>query len=1207
MTVVSSLFPWAPSVISTDFKLNVFMCESSPLFSLANAYYSRFGLEILPWRFLSKHHLQVFAVIDEGGKFPPSLLQKLSCTPDSTTYVRIGESVSKGLKLIDQISGAHSEFGGVSDAVSKIFFRSTMKSFPNSSITFPTRDLRYVLKSGVDGKPCRAPPHRPPLEAQASVKFLRPSEILNAGLFPWKSMSRPLRVRTLFGSKFWVSRLIEDEEKCAIADIPEPLVLLLNRNENSDGMTRHLLLSCRVPLKSLSFLLKRVLTGTSEIKPVVSVAPPRRTESVVETEKETLENLHTKPSVELVSNSNRGPVENIQASLKIIILDSASENRSKTSDYDEALEPLWDIRVLDHCRVVDESGRPLDWRKSFSLMRSFLFRSWRLKVLRSWMSFKKSLPEGTLNAKDKIAAADCMKRCADCSSWSWSGGSRPFFWRWDPEWRAAQRDGFKQWLRPESENLKWFRRQPNVTPERKLLISKKLEDVRYKGYISPGPVKSMMSYFDVPKGTSDIRMVYDGTKSGLNSVMWAPWFPLPTASSLLRMVEQGTWMGDNDAGECFINWLLHEDVQRLCGIDISQFSSPDELTKRFNTPVGKLLLEVWTRCAMGLKSSPYIAIKCILLIKEKILGDPANLSNVFRWEKVLLNLPGMESYDSSKPWVSKRRSDGVLAADCLPFVDDYRECAPSNKETWKAAQQISTTMAYYGAQDASRKRGFPSLSPGPWAGIVVSTEGDGVFVSVSLKKWKKTQDILKEIHGFLDSGSIPYKLLESRCGYMVYVAQAFPAMRPFLVGLYGSLNSWRPDRTPDGFKIPNNSKRRKLNPVSEGWEKRDFEDEDLWKMNRLDREDLPNSDIHRFGSISPPESVKFTTRARSDVEFLMKLTLGEVPLRRRVRGNKMVSLVYGFGDASGRGFGSAIQLESGEVFYRTGLWSHTIIEEMSSNYKELRNLVESIEKAFSLGLLKGSQLMMFTDNSTAESAFHKGASSNPALHELVQRLRLLEMKAGAELFVVHVSGKRMIESGVDGLSRGDLNAGIMSGQSIHSLIPLHLSACERSPGLIPWTKSWAGEELEVLSPNDWPRIHKEKGTYLWTPPPAAADAALDWMGESIHKRSSSVHIVLIPRLMTFRWRKFLGKMTDLMLVMPCGTPHWPATTLEPLILAVSLPLSNRCNENGSWRFKDSRRVSVVESSVPKMWESNFGLVGHTLCKLLGDARRAREL
>ncbi len=52
-------------------------------------------------------------------------------------------------------------------------------------------------------------------------------------------------------------------------------------------------------------------------------------------------------------------------------------------------------------------------------------------------------------------------------------------------------------------------------------MKKKLEKVRRLRYIILGPVK-LTSFFSVPKGENDIRMVYDGTKSGLNDSMWAP-------------------------------------------------------------------------------------------------------------------------------------------------------------------------------------------------------------------------------------------------------------------------------------------------------------------------------------------------------------------------------------------------------------------------------------------------------------------------------------------------------------------------------------------------------------------------------------------------------------------------------------------------------------------------------------------------------------
>ena len=41
--------------------------------------------------------------------------------------------------------------------------------------------------------------------------------------------------------------------------------------------------------------------------------------------------------------------------------------------------------------------------------------------------------------------------------------------------------------------------------------------------------------------------------------------------------------------------------------------------------------------------------------------------------------------------------------------------------------------------------------------------------------------------------------LESILGFLVYDAQAYPPMIPYLRGFHGTLDSWRPNRTKDGF------------------------------------------------------------------------------------------------------------------------------------------------------------------------------------------------------------------------------------------------------------------------------------------------------------------------------------------------------------------------------------------------------------------------
>ena len=53
----------------------------------------------------------------------------------------------------------------------------------------------------------------------------------------------------------------------------------------------------------------------------------------------------------------------------------------------------------------------------------------------------------------------------------------------------------------------------------------------------------------------------------------------------------------------------------------------------------------------------------VLWLKEEAQGEAADQDNVFRWERVELNLPGDLAYSSVRPWVSKRQKDGTLAAD----------------------------------------------------------------------------------------------------------------------------------------------------------------------------------------------------------------------------------------------------------------------------------------------------------------------------------------------------------------------------------------------------------------------------------------------------------------------------------------------------------------------------------------------------------------
>jgi hypothetical protein len=89
------------------------------------------------------------------------------------------------------------------------------------------------------------------------------------------------------------------------------------------------------------------------------------------------------------------------------------------------------------------------------------------------------------------------------------------------------------------------------------------------------------------------------------------------------------------------------------------------------------------------------------------------------------------------------------------------------------------------------------------------------------------------------------------------------------------------------------------------------------------------------------------------------------------------------------------------------------------------------------------------------------------------------------------------------------------------------------------------------------------------------DAALEQLGQSIHKRPQHTHIVIVPRLMTYCWRKLLGKICDIIITVPLGTEGWSLTNFEPLIVGIYFPL---CRHK-PWRLKGTPRLERAERSL----------------------------
>ena len=105
-------------------------------------------------------------------------------------------------------------------------------------------------------------------------------------------------------------------------------------------------------------------------------------------------------------------------------------------------------------------------------------------------------------------------------------------------------------------------------------MKNKLSKIIERRYVAPGKVLSLTGYFCVPKGPTDIRMVYDATKCALNEILWTPNFVLPTIDWVLGRSSLKTWFGDLDLGEMFHNFFLSYWIRKYAGIDITAMNDP---------------------------------------------------------------------------------------------------------------------------------------------------------------------------------------------------------------------------------------------------------------------------------------------------------------------------------------------------------------------------------------------------------------------------------------------------------------------------------------------------------------------------------------------------------------------------------------------------------------------------------------------------------
>jgi hypothetical protein len=272
----------------------------------------------------------------------------------------------------------------------------------------------------------------------------------------------------------------------------------------------------------------------------------------------------------------------------------------------------------------------------------------------------------------------------------------------------------------------------------------------------------------------------------------------------------------------------------------------------------------WDRPAMGLTGSPYTCVQGSSRGKRVTLGKREDRDNVFHWEDVVVNLPGTFGYDATQPKIYEQRSDGLIAADLVIYIDDVRTVANAREEAWRASSEAAKTCAWLGLQDSALKRREPSLKPGAWAGTVIWASEGEVKKMVTQERWKNTQNKLDWIHraakgerggdiiAECPQDNIPHKTLESIRGFLVYVAPTYMTLVPYPKGIHLILDSWRANRGDDGWPI---------------------DDDDGWRLaNTIDN--IIEDEVARQGGLEPSKFVKTAARLGDDLKMLHAGTTG---------------------------------------------------------------------------------------------------------------------------------------------------------------------------------------------------------------------------------------------------------------------------------------------------------------------------------------------
>ena len=154
---------------------------------------------------------------------------------------------------------------------------------------------------------------------------------------------------------------------------------------------------------------------------------------------------------------------------------------------------------------------------------------------------------------------------------------------------------------------------------------------------------------------------------------------------------------------------------------------------------------------------------------------------------------------------------------------------------------------------------------------------------------------------------VDHKSLEHDVGFLVHLSHTFPAIFPYLRGIYNTLNGWRKGRDQDGWKLT----RREWDLLLAMEEEMEGEE--------LEPDPMASRTPSKLLSAAPaedkaPNTVRPMPHLSRDLSALQRLFCKEYPPNRLVRGQLIHAIKYAFGDTSKAGFGAS-WVNSGGIKY----------------------------------------------------------------------------------------------------------------------------------------------------------------------------------------------------------------------------------------------------------------------------------------------------